>query len=60
MFRAARYVQRYASVSLIANTPYLMAVPTKQFVCPYLHVSKDQRPRVILTVVVLTWSLAAT
>ena len=32
MLRAARYVQMYASLSLIANTPYLIAVPTKQLV----------------------------
>jgi hypothetical protein len=36
IFRTARYVQTYASLSFIAKTPYLMVVPTKQFVWPYL------------------------
>jgi hypothetical protein len=32
MLRAARYVHTNASVSLMAKTPYLMDVPTKQLV----------------------------
>src|SRR6266404_2267737 len=37
MLRAARCVHTYASPSFAAKTPYLMAVPTKQLVWPYLY-----------------------
>lgn len=56
MFRAARYVHRYTSVSLMAKRPYLSAGPTKQFVWPYLfihhvtHLSNEHKTQ-------LTWSL---
>src|SRR5260370_6039966 len=37
MLRAARWVQTYASLSFAADTPYFIAVPTKQLVWPYLE-----------------------
>src|SRR5216684_1288471 len=47
MLRAERWVQTYASLSFAANTPYFIAVPTKQLVWPYLerHLSDDHYPR---------------
>ena len=37
MLRAARVVHRNSSWSLITNVPYLIVVPTKQLVWPYLY-----------------------
>ena len=42
MLRAERVVHRNASWSLIANTPYLIVVPTKQFVWPYLYMKMNE------------------
>jgi len=43
MLRADRDVTRKTSVSEASKTPYFKVGPTKQLVCPYLHVSDSNR-----------------